>query len=324
MSNAKGRFPASALLFLHAQTSLHPGSGTALGVVDLPVQRERHTQWPVIPGSTLKGILRDACREHARANYGGDRKRTDQDDDELVAVFGPGKITGEGNSHAGALSVTDARILAFPVRSLRGVFAWVTCPAVLERLHRDLTLARHDAIKPRSDGKALRRSEAACHESSPLLLADGQAKKLVLEEFEFTRVGDANAVAQWVADHALSDEFTRERLKTHLVVLEDDDFTHFVRHATEVVARIGLDYEKKTVKEGALFYQEFLPAETLFYALVLANDSRFEKKSLEAPKVLEYVKSRLDNAKILQIGGDETTGKGLCAVRLSNGKGGAQ
>lgn len=324
MSNAHGHSPASALLFLHAQTSLHPGSGTALGVVDLPVQRERHTQWPVIPGSTLKGILRDACREQARANYGGDRKRTNEDDPELVAVFGPGKIAGEGNSHAGALSVTDARILAFPVRSLRGVFAWVTCPAVLERLHRDLTLARHEEIKPLSDLKALKRSEAACSQDSPLVLADGQAKKLVLEEFEFTRVADADGVSHWIAGHAVTDEFTRQRLKTHLVVLEDDDFTHFVRHATEVVARIGLDYDNKTVKEGALFYQEFLPAETLFYALVFASDSRFEKHPLEAPKVLQYVRSRLDKVKVLQIGGDETTGKGLCAVRLSNGKEGAQ
>ena len=51
----------SAVLFIHALTGLHPGSGTALGVVDLPVQRERHTQWPVIPGSSLKGILRSTC-----------------------------------------------------------------------------------------------------------------------------------------------------------------------------------------------------------------------------------------------------------------------
>ena len=34
---------ANALLFIHAQTSLHPGTGTALGTVDLPIQRERHT-----------------------------------------------------------------------------------------------------------------------------------------------------------------------------------------------------------------------------------------------------------------------------------------
>src|SRR5262249_6039747 len=134
--------PVARLLFLHAQTALHPGSGTALGTVDLPVQRERHTHWPTIPGSALKGILRDRCREKARERHDGSRKRANEDDRELVAAFGPGKIeAGESNSHAGALSVTDARILAFPVRSLRGVFAWVTCAGVLDRLRRDLKLA---------------------------------------------------------------------------------------------------------------------------------------------------------------------------------------
>src|SRR5262249_20146558 len=117
------------LLFLHAQTGLHPGSGTALGTVDLPVQRERHTQWPTIPASALKGILRDACREKAKEKpeHGGSRKKANEEDDELVAAFGPGKVD-DNTAHAGALSLTDARMLAFPVRSLRGVFAWVTCP----------------------------------------------------------------------------------------------------------------------------------------------------------------------------------------------------
>ena len=45
---------------------------------------------------------------------------------------------------------------------------------------------------------------------------------------------------------------TRERFPRHLVLLSDDDFTHFARHATEVTARIGLNYETKTVKKGAV------------------------------------------------------------------------
>lgn len=53
------------LLFVHALTGLHPGSGTALGVVDLPVQRERHTDWPLIPGSSLKGVMRAECARRA-------------------------------------------------------------------------------------------------------------------------------------------------------------------------------------------------------------------------------------------------------------------
>src|SRR5437879_572508 len=44
--NTTGRGTVGALLGIHALTSLHPGSGTALGTVDLPIQRERHTHWP--------------------------------------------------------------------------------------------------------------------------------------------------------------------------------------------------------------------------------------------------------------------------------------
>src|SRR4051794_20213005 len=134
MPEANATKPVARLLFLHAQTGLHPGSGTALGTVDLPVQRERHTQWPTIPGSALKGILRDACREKAKEGYQDDgedvakdrrrsrRRKANEDDPQLNAAFGPGKVD-DSNAYAGALSLTDARILAFPVRSLRGVFA---------------------------------------------------------------------------------------------------------------------------------------------------------------------------------------------------------
>jgi CRISPR-associated protein Cmr4 len=322
MSEINKERQAAALLFLHAQTSLHPGSGTALGVVDLPVQRERHTQWPLIPGSALKGILRDACREKARLKpeHGGDRRKANEQDGELVAAFGPGKIGGENSSHAGALNVSDARILAFPVRSLRGVFAWVTCPAVLERLCRDLSLAGHLGLPSVPKFDAHQRERAACVAGSPLALSDGSVKKLVLEEFEFTCIADAAPVAQWIAERAVADDFTRERLRSHCVVLQDDDFGHFVRHATEVSARIGLDYEKKTVKEGALFYQEFLPPETLFYSLVFANESRYQGHPMAAEAVLDYLRQRLAEVRVLQVGGDETTGKGLCAVRLSGGK----
>src|SRR5439155_466845 len=135
--------------------------------------------------------------------------------DELYAVFGP--ETSDADAHAGALSLTDARMLAFPVRSLRGVFAWVTCPAVLERLNRDLSLAGMGGLK---EIPKLAKEKAACDETSPLFV-DGN--KLVLEEFEFTRTEGANAVAEWVAKHSTEDAQTQERIRTHLAVLHDDD-----------------------------------------------------------------------------------------------------
>src|SRR5437764_15259727 len=117
------------LLGLHALTGLHPGSGAALGTVDLPVQRERHTHWPTVAGSALKGILRDACRERIAQRH--DLEQMEQFDDErdeqgqvkrratrkeqareradatmeLTELFGP--PAGQSSDFAGAVSVTD-------------------------------------------------------------------------------------------------------------------------------------------------------------------------------------------------------------------------
>lgn len=316
MSDATKTTTQGALLFIHAQTALHPGSGTALGTVDLPVQRERHTGWPNIAGSALKGVLRDACREKIHQATGQPRKVVNEEHPDIVTIFGPGKVD-ESSAHAGALTVSDARILAYPVRSLRGVFAWVTCRGVLERLCRDLVLIG----MPLSSLPSLPTTWPAEHKAlvptnSPLLVGQSAQATIVLEEFDYKVTGPSDGVAEWLANHAVADKFAQERMKSHLVVLSDDDFTHFVRNATEIVARIALDYERKTVKEGALFYQEFLPAETLMYSVLLANSSRNERASMDAPEVLGKVRQCLEDVRVLQIGGDETTGKGLCAVHV--------
>ncbi len=290
-----------ALMFIHALTGLHPGGGTSLGVVDLPVQRERHTEWPIIPGSALKGVLRAACNR--RSGRGVDQCP------EVLAAFGP--PTGSASEHAGAITLSDARILAFPVRSLSGVFAWVTCPSVLERLKRDL------AIAGRADLPEIPRpaqNSASCAQGSPLVR--GQ-QKMILEEFEFCCEDlGTTAVATWIADAATADDGTRNRLKTHLAVLHDDDFTHFVRNATEIVARIGLDYDTKTVRKGALFYEEYVPAETLFYSLVLCRGSYRKDHPATGAEILEWLQGR--HIEHLQIGAGETVGKGICAVQFAS------
>lgn len=304
-----------ALLFIHALTPMHPGSGTSMGVVDLPIQRERHTGWPVIPGSALKGILRDACRSQAANDrYEGDLDKANKEDDKLTAVFGPG-LVDDANTYAGALSATDARILAFPVRSLKGVFAWCTCPSVIDRFRRDAELAGENLPPLFGD---LEKDNLLCSANSRLLLKKG-GEEVVLEEFEFTRAGDADAFADWLSNSAVADEATQRRLKDCLVVLNDENFTHFVRYATEVSARIGLNYDTKTVKAGALFYEEFLPSETIFYGLVLASNSRKEKNGMNSQAVMEYLAKNLPA--FLQIGADETIGKGICVPKLVQGGG---
>src|SRR2546428_12600372 len=97
------------MLYLYVETPLHAGVGSGLSSIDLPIQRERTTQYPMIQGSGIKGKLRSA----AYAATEGEKPTWTKD--EVTTVFGPEK---EGSEHAGALIAGDARILLFPVRSL--------------------------------------------------------------------------------------------------------------------------------------------------------------------------------------------------------------
>jgi len=336
-----GRRVQCGVLGLHAQTMLHPGSGTALGTVDLPVQRERHTHWPTISGSALKGVLRDACRIRIAEREDLDRlPRTDDTDDrpaeregsprrradatlKLNELFGP--PTASSSEFAGAVSLTDARLVAFPVRSLKGVFAWVTCPSVLERLRRDLAMAGltvgWEVPEVSETNRALVTNNSPCRISE-------NPDRVVLEEFDFEiESTPCDKLAGWLAKHFLPSGKdygpTRSRFERQLIVLHDDDFTHFARHATVVLARVGLDYESKTVRDGALFYQEFLPEEVLFYSVVMANASR-SRNACEPAAMMNRLRELLEpgdeRLTVLQLGGDETTGKGFCAARLWTGK----
>lgn len=310
------RSGASALMIIHAQTALHPGTGASLGVVDLPIDRERHTGWPTIAGSSLKGVLRDAVREALVGEAGS--RRSANEDPQVTAIFGP--PTGSASDHAGALSVADARILAFPVRSMKGIFAWVTCMEVLNRWVRDAALA--GVVGPDMGGALADNPgpDRAWTAAGSTLHVDGQ--RLLLEEFDFSAAAPpppVQARLSAIADLVVVEEVSRKHFKDRLVILHGDDFTHFVRHATSVQARIAIDYDTKTVTEGALFYEEYLPPETLLYTVVFATPGR-GTAAITAREVLEKVRTTLARLPYLQIGGGQTTGKGICTVALSKMK----
>jgi len=52
------------IMFLIAETPMHAGSGDSLGIVDMPIQRERHTDFPKIEASSLKGSMREHFENH--------------------------------------------------------------------------------------------------------------------------------------------------------------------------------------------------------------------------------------------------------------------
>ena len=225
----------TAILGLLAETSVHPGAGRSMGVVDLPVAREAATDYPVIPGSSLKGALRDRARE------------LDTKDGERL--FGK-------QDHAGELLVSDARLLLLPVRSLTCSFRWATCPHLIERCRRDHCRA----------GLSSRPEVPRVEQGHVIALGEGD---LFLEERQFAIRGSPDeGLIRAIAPLLLHPE-ARNALRDRVVVLHDDDFAWFARYGLSVQARNVLECETKKSKN--LWYEETLPPDTVMYALVAAR-----------------------------------------------------
>ncbi len=320
-------FKSAKPMFLIVETSLHAGSGSDLGIVDLPIQREKHTDYPKIEASGIKGGIREVFSTQpnlAQLERGWNiTSEKDENYKEAISLtFGP----EQGDLYAGALGFTDARLLLFPVKSVAGVFGWITCPAVLERFKQDLQICNTDFQHSITSTNCL-------PDDSNLIVAD---KKIVLEEYTFDVETNqtVNELANWLSERVLpaDDEYSywREKMRTDLVVLSDDDFRDFVTLSTEVIARIKINQETGTVQEGALWYEEYLPSDSILYSLALTTpifqengadkgifqltDQEKEEKHDESKKVMEFFEDGLPD--VIQLGGNATIGKGIVRTKI--------
>lgn len=291
-------YQAQAILFLYAVSPVHMGAGTAFGLIDSPIQRERHTEHPLFAGSGLKGAIR---HRFAQLPFW-------KEENQLNRLFGP----EGGDLYAGAVSFGDAQLLAFPVRSAKRGYVYATCPLALARAGRLLALLGKTGL-PAIAEQIAEGDAAVC--DNTLLSGD----KLTLEAFEYTASENAalKSVANWLADNALPQSeahaFFRDKIKNDLVLLSDEDFGYFVKNATVVEPHVKIDDKTGTAKDGGLFYVENLPPESLLIAPLMASQERSGKQETPAETVLSHVVGNLDG-QLVQIGGDATTGRGQIIV----------
>lgn len=277
------------IMTLFARTPVHVGAGNSVGAVDAPVQRERHTRVPVIPGSSLKGVLADLWNDENFNRTEDGKWLFGQDDQKLKAS-------------AGVLLVGEARVLAFPVRSAKGMFAWITCPLVLRRFKREANA-----------GFAV--PEDVLGESALAFDVLKLNDSVVLEEYAFKVAGEPAKDIVTVFQSLVEKDSVWDGITKQLVVVSDEIFQHFCEHACEIVTRIKINDETGVVDGGMLFNQEQVPSETLFYTVIMAQDEK--KKSgggRSAGAALSALKAKMEAQKWLQVGGDATIGLGFCAV----------
>lgn len=273
-------------ILVHALSPLHAGTGQAADVIDLPIARMKATGIPIVPGSSLKGVLREA--------------RNAEDHEKTAAVFGP---SDDPAAHAGALVVGDVRLLALPVRSFRGTFAWTTSPLLLALARRDLD---DDSLPiPEISGQG---ALVADHET--LLYGD----KLYLEDLDLSAVL-SDEVSAWAAKLApivspggtpKDDIFTRR-----FAVVHDDTMAFLWDMATQVDARIRIDEETRTVAPKALWIEESLPAESILIGILAADRSRRNGIAMTPDDVLRFA---LSGEEVHQLGGKATVGRGRCRI----------
>ena len=326
---------ANAILGLLAETSLHAGASASSGVIDLPIQREAHTGWPCVFGSGVKGALRTAADDKvARDNraQAAATPATEESGAEAPAletswvdeVFGPSvsNATSGNSSYAGALNVGDARLLLLPVRSLTGHFKWVTCPALLNRAiadcHRLGIAVSEDvqtAIENLSVEDVIVTHQAAPQNANQNIAPDQQSStaKIFLEELSFTKSGcDLSLIIGFLAQF-MDVANAPKLLRSQLAIVSDDIIAHLAQFATPVTAHIAIDNKHKRVKDGALWYEETLPPETLLYVVLQAQSSRRNRSEKTAQQVLDHIQVELLGSKpYLQLGGNETVGMGWC------------
>lgn len=283
-------FENASIAIMYAVTPCHAGSGSALGVVDLPIQRERHTNWPMIQASGVKGAFRanfdrfkNNISEESRGEINEFKKLTD-------SVFG----TSEGTGYAGSLSIGDARILAFPMRSSAAPFVWITCPAVLKRFQKDLKIAN---LKDFDASNYSVKDNEAINLGSEVL-----KDSILIEEYE-VKVTKTEALPDSIKDYF--------KEATRLLLVSDEVFNYGVSNCTQIMAQIKIDSKTGTTADGSLRYQEELPSDTIMYTVIHWGDT---KNSTEEKLKAEIIKKFITKeviAQHIQIAGDETCGRGV-------------
>lgn len=294
------------IVFYQNQTPLHMGTGTEIGFVDLPIQREKTTGFPKGEASGIKGAFRKSSRHQE--------------------WFGEEIIDGKEDTGAkykiGEFCFTDARILFLPVREYSGeIFVWITCPFVLKRF-----LEEAQEIWP--GGNKITEIEKTLNEVCGKLNTQNSVRivvnpndmhkksrkdggKISLEELDF-QVENTQLKFPMPMLTLGKEEFLKEKMETSLYLLDDSMFAYFCDMSTEVQTRIRIG-ENGVVENGGLFEEEFLPEYSVLYNFIeqldtspdAARNNSGEKEKNHLEIILE------EQGKMIQLGGGSTLGKGI-------------
>jgi CRISPR-associated protein Cmr4 len=282
------------LVMLRAMSPIHAGTGMGEDVIDLPIAREASTGIPIIPGSSVKGVLRGLSRKE----------------------YYYGTV-----SRAGSMQWSDMYLVALPVRSIRGTFAYVTSPYLLQRFIDDYNICIPQQtpliaytvppVDANGEYTAVIHQGDNVESSSLLAISENNVPQSVgladlvmrYTQQDLSRIADAfNMLGLFPS--------TANQVVRRICLVHDTVMFYLMRTATEVRHRNALD-ENKTVKDGQLWLEEMLPRES-----IMAGIMRDIPRGNITQANLDEEVLAINQRKIVTFGGDTTTGHGASLFQI--------
>lgn len=293
--------PNTRIYWLHTLSPTHAGIGRGVGYIDLPIDRDGVTNWPIIRGSGFKGVWRDWAVQQKK--------------EQIELAFGRADKDSE-SANSGSLIPTDAKLVCLPVRSFRGTFAWATSNLCLSLLHRTLKTLNPDglpkAIPAPKEPDENTKTPGEAFTIGEMLTESGG---VYLEDLDFKAVTTDKLTQEWaefIGKAVFADDSAwQDQFKKRFVVLPDSAFDFLCETGTEVHTRVRIDDEMKTVAKGALWTEESLPTETILMGLIqcerVYKSSGSKDDAINPEKLIEDFATKPLK---LQIGGKATVGRG--------------
>ncbi|PIE31968.1 type III-B CRISPR module RAMP protein Cmr4 [candidate division KSB3 bacterium] len=282
---------------------VHIGSGGyRLGRVDNAIIREPGTKLPKIPGTSLSGAIRHyAAYRLGKPECAGQGQRTQQEGERKSFHCGTcpvcytfGSVKGPEQAFAGTVNIFDARILFFPVYSVKGP-VWVTTYELLKACHFDTDDPQLDdtevAISEQLRGPSLNLGWIL------LNVKQQQNRNLVLSVSGWKDVPEINTI------------------RKRIVLVTEKLFSYIVNSNLEVRTSVSIDPFTGAAESGALFTYEAIPRATVLSCDIVKDDYRntFAQANpgLEGwTSPLDVVNDGLKLAETLGVGGMGTRGFG--------------
>jgi len=298
------------LFSIRALSSVHCGVGQGSSDIDLPTARHAVSGHPLIPGSSLKGVLKD---EFLNGRY-----YKDQYLGKIRALFGGDPTDRE--SYASAISVGDANLVALPTRSNFGTFAYLASTYTLQ-MFKDLCMRvgkkNCPAIPTFGQVDPQNGHYKVALTTDSVLCAPG-TKNVYLEELDLNEDANLKATCDAWADllskHFFADEEGQKLFKKRFAIVDDNALNFLTETALPVDPHIAIDEKTGCVKDGALWYEETMAPETLLAGVISVDRSFDTRQAALAEDLAELISEQ--KSLYCQIGGKATTGKGFVVMHV--------